>query len=292
MGRMLVQMLGMFAQFERDTIIDRTISGLERKAAKGVWKGGRRPFGYTVNPETQRLVPHEAEAAIVRLIFRLYTHDRLGSKVIAGILNERGHRTTTGRTWSAYQVLRALSNRSYIGELTFREITVGDCHTPLVDTETFEEAQRLLAERREDHAHRRANGSDYQLTGLMRCPACDKAMIGTRATGKKKVYRYYTCHTRNRYDTSKCDGHRLNADAVEEAVLDALAGFYRDHHALIADAVAEAQRQHHAGQDTQHAELASVEVKITETNSKIDRYLTAFENSTLDDEPGRCSCND
>ena len=45
-GRMLVQMLGMFAQFEQDTIIDRVIAGMERKAAAGKWKGGRRPFGY------------------------------------------------------------------------------------------------------------------------------------------------------------------------------------------------------------------------------------------------------
>ncbi|GDY33378.1 hypothetical protein GTS_50110 [Gandjariella thermophila] len=161
---------------------------------------------------------------------------------------------------------------------------MNDCHTPLVDTETFEEAQRLLAERGEDHAHRRANGSDYQLTGLMRCPTCGKAMIGTRATDKNKVYRYDTCFTRSRYDTTKCDGHRLNADAVEAAVLDALSRFYRDHHTLIADAVAEAQRQHHAGQHTQQAELASVEAKIAETNGKIDRYLTAFEKGTLDDE--------
>ncbi len=284
MGRMLVQMLGMFAQFERDTIIDRVINGMERKAAKGLWKGGRRPFGYTVAEDTHRLVPNTDESPIVRLIFRLYTQDRLGSKVVARVLNDRGHRTTTGGTWSAYQVLRVLSNRIYIGELSFREITVDDCHTPLVDTETFEDAQRLLAERGEDHAHRRANGSDYQLTGLMRCPKCGKAMIGTRATGKNKVYRYYTCFTRSRYDTAKCDGHRLNADAVEEAVLAALAGFYRDHHALIADAVAEAQRQHHAGQDTQQAELASVEAKIAETNGKIDRYLTAFENGTIDEE--------
>lgn len=109
-------------------------------------------------------------------------------------------------------------------------------------------------------------------------------MIGTRATGKNKVYRYYTCFTRSRYDTTKCDGHRINADAVEQAVLDALASFYRGHHTLIADAVAEAQRQHRAGHDTQQAELASVEAKITETNGKIDRYLTAFENGTLDEE--------
>jgi site-specific DNA recombinase len=69
MGRMLVQMLGMFAQFERDTIIDRVIAGMERKAAAGKWKGGRRPFGYQVDPVTSTLIPDQGEAAVVRLIF-------------------------------------------------------------------------------------------------------------------------------------------------------------------------------------------------------------------------------
>ncbi len=60
MGRMLVQMLGMFAQFERDTIIDRVIAGMERKAAAGKWKGGRRPFGYRADPAGSSLVPTRA----------------------------------------------------------------------------------------------------------------------------------------------------------------------------------------------------------------------------------------
>ena len=104
MGRMLVQMLGMFAQFERDTIIDRVIAGMERKAAAGKWKGGRRPFGYHVDKATSTLVIDADEAAVVRLAFGLYTRDRLGGKTLARTLNDRGHRTTTGGPWSAHQV--------------------------------------------------------------------------------------------------------------------------------------------------------------------------------------------
>lgn len=103
MGRMLVQMLGMFAQFERDTIIDRVIAGMERKAAAGKWKGGRRPYGYQVDPATSTLITDQDEAAVVRLIFGLYARDRLGGKTIARTLNDRGHRTTTGGTWSAHR---------------------------------------------------------------------------------------------------------------------------------------------------------------------------------------------
>jgi site-specific DNA recombinase len=284
MGRMLAQMLGMFAQFERDTIIDRVIAGMERKAAAGKWKGGRRPYGYQVSPATSTLIPDQDEAAVVRLTFGLYTTDRLGGKTIARTLNDRGHRTTTGGPWSAHQVLRVLSSRIYLGELTFRGITTTSCHPAIIDDTAFGEAQRILAARGEDHAKRAANGSDYLLTGLMRCPDCGKAMIGTRAHGRSRVYRYYTCFTRARYDTDRCNASRLDADAVEHAVISTLAGFYRDQHDLIAEAITAAQASYAAAQDGRRAELAAAEHDLAKTGAAIDRYLTAFENGALDPE--------
>lgn len=170
MARMLVQILGMFAQFERDTIIDRVIAGMERKAAAGKWKGGRRPFGYRPDPDRSTLLPDLGEAAIVRLVFESYTLDRLGARAIANLPNERGHRTTTGGRWSAHQILRVLANRVYLGEMSFRDITTSRSHSPVIEQATFDEAQRLLSARGEDHAKRAASGSDYLLTGLMRAP--------------------------------------------------------------------------------------------------------------------------
>lgn len=284
MGRMLVQMLGMFAQFERDTIIDRVIAGMERKHAKGKWKGGRRPFGYQVDKATHTLVVDEHEAVIVRLIFDLYTTDRLGSRAIATVLNDRGHRTSSGGKWSGYQVIRALNNRVYLGELTFREATVIDTHAPVIDLTVWEQAQAILAARGESHAHRAASGSDYILTGRLRCPQCGKAMIGTRATGRNKTYRYYTCWNLARYDASKCDFRRLNADAVDTAILDAMTSFYRDRHDLIADTIAHQQKQHQAANADRHAELAAVDSEIAKTGQSIDRYLAAFERGTMDEE--------
>ena len=284
MGRMLVQMLGMFAQFERDTIIDRVIAGMERKAAAGKWKGGRRPFGYHVDKATSTLVIDADEAAVVRLAFGLYTRDRLGGKTLARTLNDRGHRTTTGGPWSAHQVLRVLSNRIYLGELTFRGITATGSHQPLIEQALFAEAQRVLAARGEDHSKRAANGSDYLLTGLMRCPSCGKAMIGTRAHGRSRVYRYYTCFTRAQYDSGRCPAARLDSDAVEHAVIGALASFYRDQRDLIAEAITSAQASYAAVQDGRRAELAAAEHDLARTSAAIDRYLAAFEDGTLDPE--------
>lgn len=283
-GRMLVQMLGMFAQFERDTIIDRVIAGMERKAAAGKWKGGRRPFGYRADEAASTLVPDPGEAAVVRLIFDTYTHYRLGARTIATLLNDRGHRTTTGGRWSAHQVLRVLANRIYLGELTFRGITTTGCHPPIIDDAVFGEAQRILAARGENYSKRAANGSDYLLTGLMRCPSCGKAMIGTRAHGRSRIYRYYTCFTRARYDTARCNASRLDADAVEHAVITALAAFYRDQHDLIADAITAARARHQADQDSKRTDLAAAEHNLARTSAAVDRYLAAFENGTLEPE--------
>jgi DNA invertase Pin-like site-specific DNA recombinase len=69
---MLVQMLGVFAEFEREMIIDRVINGMERKASKGQWTVGFAPFGYRVDQATQHLVPVEEEAPTVEEIFDLY----------------------------------------------------------------------------------------------------------------------------------------------------------------------------------------------------------------------------
>jgi site-specific DNA recombinase len=283
MGRMLVQMLGMFAQFERDTIIDRVIAGMERKAAAGKWKGGRRPFGYQVDTVEQALVPDTAEAAVVRLIFDLYTRDRPGARTIANTLNEHGHRTTAGGRWSAHQVVRVLSNRIYLGELTFRGITTTG-HPPVIEQAAFDEAQRILAARAGDRAKRAASGSDYLLTGLIRCPSCGSTMLGTRAHGKTKTYRYYSCYRRTRYDTEVCGGQRIGADAIEHAVTAALISFYRSQHDLIGDAIAAARASHAAAHRGGSAELAATEHELARTGAATDRYLAAFENGTLHPE--------
>jgi site-specific DNA recombinase len=280
MGRMLVQMLGMFAQFERDTIIDRVIAGMERKAAQGKWKGGRRPYGYTVDKTTATLIPDPGEAAVIALIYDLYVQERLGGKNIAALLNQRGHRTTTGGIWSGHQVIRVLANRVYLGELTFRGATITGTHQPLIPAELFGQAAALLTARAQSPAHRAATGSDYLLTGRLRCPDCGKAMIGTRATGRTRTYRYYTCFTRGRYNTAACHAARIDADAADTAILHALAGFYARSD-LIADAVTAARHAHQHASRHQHEELAAVTAELARLGQAADRYLTAFEHGTL-----------
>jgi DNA invertase Pin-like site-specific DNA recombinase len=76
-GRMLVQMLGVFAGFEREMIIDRVVSGMERKAAKGRWTLGKAPFGYTIDPPSTSWSPTRTRPPTVKEIFHLYISRRL-----------------------------------------------------------------------------------------------------------------------------------------------------------------------------------------------------------------------
>lgn len=91
---MLVQLLGVFAEFERETIIDRVINGMTAKARKGKWPGGTRPYGYYVDRETQKLVIHDTEAPILREIVRLYVTN--GSVPAESPTNSTGAAFPTG----------------------------------------------------------------------------------------------------------------------------------------------------------------------------------------------------
>jgi site-specific DNA recombinase len=75
-GRMMLQMLGVFAEFEHATIVDRVTAGIERRAKQGRWATGRLPFGYRRN-EHKDVIADESEAPIVQRVFQLYTRERL-----------------------------------------------------------------------------------------------------------------------------------------------------------------------------------------------------------------------
>jgi site-specific DNA recombinase len=171
-GRMMVQMLGVFAEFERETIIDRVIAGMERKAGRGEWVVGPRPFGYALPPKgtpgPRHLLVDEDRAPLVPVIFDMYARQRLGSQAIANWLNEQGHRTQRGKPWGHTAVLTMLRNRAYVGEVFFRGTWHPSPHPSLVDPKLFDKAQRLLAQRGEDVSKRASNPSPYLLSGVGR----------------------------------------------------------------------------------------------------------------------------
>ena len=103
-GKMMLQMLGVFAEFEHATIVERTKVGMERKAKSGKFVGGYVPYGYQIDSE-KGLVAHEEEAFIVRKMFKMYSLGKQGASAICSELNGAGYRNRNGRKWGRRVIL-------------------------------------------------------------------------------------------------------------------------------------------------------------------------------------------
>lgn len=277
-GRMMVRMLAVFAEFERATLIDRVINGMESKAARGEWCGGARPHGYSIGPVTHQLVVKEDEAGVPPQIFQMYVRKQWGAQEIANQLNDQGHRTRAGKPWNRNAVLVVLRNRAYIGEVFFRGQYHPSAHPALVDADVFAEAQEILTARGDDHAKRAGNASECLLSGRITCPDCHKSYLGHAAHGNK--YRYYSCFSRMRYGKKTCPSQRLSADQLEQSVLEALLETYQRSD-LFEQAIAEVARRRGELAEYHRSERTSVESDLASTEAAIERYLAAFESGTM-----------
>src|SRR5438309_4246475 len=279
-GRMMIQMLGVFAEFERATLIDRVVAGMERKAARGEWLGGQAPYGYRLNRETALLEPNETEAPVARLIFDLYTKKRLGARGVANFLSHHGYRSRPGQLWSHVSVLNVLRNPAYVGKIAFRDVQYDAPHAALIDADVFAKAHRLLRMRGEDASERRSNTTDFLLSGLVVCASCGRRYIGTAAHGRNARYRYYTCFSRNRHGRQGCRSDVLRADLLDQAVLESLLATYAD--SEVVSAAIERWRSRAAEQEPDSAsQVRRVEAEISGTQSAVERYYSAFESGRL-----------
>ena len=282
-GRMMLQMLAVFAEFEHATIVDRIAAGIERRAKEGRWFGGRPPFGYQFSNEQRVLVPDPVKAPVVRRIFDLYAIQRLGTRMIAQKLRDEGAAPPSAG-WGHPAVHWIISNPTYVGKIRWRDQVFDGIHEPLVDEFTFAKAQAVLRERGE-HAKRRGNASDFLLSGLLRCGRCGKAYIGMSANGNGGRYHYYACTGRQKYGPKACTGERLPREKLEKAVLRQLASVYRDEQ-LITDALAKATTDAEERRPEFEQQLASIGAEINRAEQALERYYEAFEQGKLSAE--RC----
>jgi site-specific DNA recombinase len=282
-GRMMLQMLAVFAEFEHATIVDRISAGIERRAKEGRWFGGRPPFGYQFSSEDRVLVPDPVKAPVVQRVFDLYARERLGARTIAQQLRDEGAPAPTAG-WGHPAVHWIISNPTYAGKIRWRDKVFDGVHEPLVDELTFAKAQAILRERSE-HAKRRGNASDFLLSGLLRCGRCGKAYIGMSANGNGGRYHYYACTGRQKYGPKACTGERLPRAKLEQAVLHQLASVYRDGR-LIGEALAEATAEAGRRRPELEQRLTSIGAEVARAEQALERYYEAFEQGKL--SPERC----
>jgi site-specific DNA recombinase len=279
MGRMVLQMLGSFAEFERGLIVERVISGIEAKVAKGLPLTGKVGFGLRVDHRGV-VEPDPATFGVVLRIFKEYTEDLHGTKTIALGLQADAMPTPGKAPWSAPAVARVLRSRTFIGELPFRDGWVPGAHEPLLDPELFEKAQRLADQRSTQAGAARSKG-DFILSGTIVCGHCAAAYSGTTGTsGNGNKVRYYSCTTARRYGKKSCAAPSVPADELETLVTDALLETYADSTVFTA-AVAEhaARRQTRTG--PLNAELDAAKSEESATSRKLERYRDDYESERI-----------
>jgi DNA invertase Pin-like site-specific DNA recombinase len=230
MGRLTLNMLLSFAQFEREIGAERVRDKIAASKAKGMWMGGPVPLGYDV--VERKLVINTPEAERVRLIFRRYL--ALGSvPALIGELESKGIRSKNRKDKPACPFTRGalytiLQNRIYLGEITHKGTSYPGEHEALLAPALFQQAQALLERNRVSRQHG-CNAADPSLLAGILWDAQGRRMSPNHAAKQAKRYRYYA---------SRADGNitkpiwRIPAGDIEEIVTSRLCALLRSRSAL------------------------------------------------------------
>ena len=238
MGRLVLNVLLSFAQFEREIISERTRDKIAATRRKGKWTGGHPILGYDVDPVAFKLHVNAAEAAQVRSIFDLYlTHE-----AVLPVVEEVARRGWHGKRWQTRKagerggkpldrpgVYRVLTNPAYMGKVKYKDEVHAGEHVGIVDPVTFERVQALLRRNgRTGGAIVRQRGGAL-LQGLLRCGPCASAMSPTFTTrGGTRRYRYYVCCAAQKRGRSMCPSKSVPAGPIEAFVVDRVRCIGRD----------------------------------------------------------------
>jgi len=242
MGRLMLNVLLSFAQFEREMISERTRDKIAATRRKGKWSGGMPMLGYDVDARGGRLHVNEDEAARVREIFELYLN-RLSLIEVVKELDARGWTTKQwitrkghergGKPFNKNSLFKLLTNRIYLGKITYKDEVYDGEHPAIVDEELFERAQRLLKRNGRSGAPYVRNRFGAVLKGLVRCVSCECGMVPTHATkttsgGGSKRYRYYVCQNAQSRGWHNCPSPSVPAPELERFVVEQVKAIGKD----------------------------------------------------------------
>jgi DNA invertase Pin-like site-specific DNA recombinase len=220
MGRLTLNILLSFAQFEREVIGERIRDKIAASRKRGMWMGGFVPLGYEVRD--RKLVINEAEAATVRMIFERFVE--VGSATaLARALAAEGVRTRRGRLVDKGFLYKLLNNRVYIGDAVHKGTAYPGEHEAIITRALWDKVHGILRESPRVRAGRTRAATPALLKGLIFGPTgC--AMTPTHTRRGDKLYRYYVSQSVLKRGADACPVGRVPAAEIEGAVVDQLRG--------------------------------------------------------------------
>jgi site-specific DNA recombinase len=234
MGRLTLNILLSFAQFEREIISERTRDKIAATRRKGKWTGGHPILGYDLHPGG-KLIINELEAKQVRGTFQLFAKER--SLVL--VLNELQRRGWVNKRWvtrlgqprggmpfTRSSLAYLLGNVIYRGQVRYKQEVYPGEHQAIVGEELWSAVGKRLSSREQMQIH---VPSEALLKGKIFCAACGVAMTPAYTTRKaSRRYRYYVCTKAQRQGWARCPSKSLPAGQLEAYVFERLQNLAED----------------------------------------------------------------
>ncbi len=225
MGRLTLNVLLSFAQFEREVISERTRDKIAMARRRGKYTGGRPILGYDI--ENCKLIINNSEADNVRVIFDIYL--KTGGLVSTikelnrlGICNKtwvtKKGRLSNGKRFEKNTLRCLLTNPLYIGKVRYKDSIYDGEHQGIVDAEVFEKVSRKLGKNSKRLVHQ-PNKNGGILKGILRCVHCNSAMSHSFTKKGNLRYRYYVCRGAQSQGWSSCPHPSLPAEQIESFVV-------------------------------------------------------------------------
>ena len=220
MGRLMLNVLLSFAQFEREVTSERIRDKFAASKAKGMWMGGVVPLGYRVQDRKLLIVPEDAE--LVRRIFRDYDQHHCTTDMVRD-LNAEGITTRRGNPFCKQVLYKILHNRMYLGLMVHKGKSYPGEHEAIIDQALWNSVHAYLAKDPQEKKTRTMtrNSPPALLRGLLFAPNGTRMIPSAvrKKTGGGKAYRYYLDSKSNSYGKGPDTFGTLNADQIEGVVV-------------------------------------------------------------------------
>jgi site-specific DNA recombinase len=229
LGRLTLNVLLSFAQFERELVQDRTRDKVHAARRKGKWTGGLPVLGYDI--QGGKLAVNQEEANCVREIFHTFTQKQTLAETLYE-MEQRGWKTKSwltqkgtcfgGRRFNRSKLKFMLSNPLYLGKVRLKGALHDGEHPAIVDSDLWRQANELLKNRASGARNKNRSPMEGFLRGLLFCEACCSPMVPAYTKRNARKVRYYTCTSAQQHGWKTCPSRSLPASALEESVVSRL----------------------------------------------------------------------
>lgn len=240
MGRLTLNVLLSFAQFEREVTGERIRDKIAASKAKGMWMGGTPPIGYIakertleINEERAKLIRHIHERYLALGSVRLLKQELDNADITTPKRLTGTERSFGGRPFSRGHLYKVLSNPVYIGKITHHQKTYDGQHPAIIDLQTWGAVQTLMKSNRQGERKRKAAPSASLLLGLVEDDAGHR-LVPSHSQKQSKRYRYYISEPLNKTSRGdEPDGIRVPAPELESFVINQLTDWLRDESTIL-----------------------------------------------------------